>query len=94
MTTPPLPEARTCGICGVTREDVADVAYHSSNRERKVQAVCADCKARYLVRRKKSRRQRISRGNRAVEIAGMVFVGAGLLALAVVIIGAFATNLF
>src|SRR5438309_309470 len=92
-TSPPqLPEARTCTICGITREDVAEVSYHGTNRERRVQPLCADCKARFLVRKRKSRRQRISRGNRAVEVAGMVLVGAGLLALLIVILGAIANH--
>ena len=26
-----MPEERTCSICGVTREDVADVAYYGDN---------------------------------------------------------------
>jgi hypothetical protein len=94
MSPPSLPEARTCAICGVTREDVADVSYHGPNKERVVKALCADCKARHLVRKRKSRRQRISRGNRAAEVAGMVLVALGLVALVIIIIGAILTRLF
>ena len=91
--SPQLPEARTCSVCGLTRRDVADVAYYGSNREKRVRPLCAECKARHLVRKRRTRRQRISRGNRAVEIAGMILVGIGLLALVVVIIGAVVSRL-
>jgi hypothetical protein len=80
-------------MCGITREDVAEVSYYASNKEKRVDALCGDCKARHLVRKRRSRRQRISRGNRAVEIAGLVLVGIGVLALVVVIIGAIASRL-
>jgi hypothetical protein len=90
---PELPEPRTCAMCGVTREDVAEVAYYSGHREKRVDPLCADCKARHLVRRRRTRRQRISRGNRAVELSGMILVALGVLALVVVIVGAIATRL-
>ena len=90
---PQLPEARTCAMCGVTREDVAEVAYYGTNRERRVQPLCAECKARHLVRKRRTRRQRISRGNRAVELTGMILVGIGVLALVVVIVGAIVSRI-
>lgn len=90
---PQLPEARTCEMCGVTREDVAEVAYYDADRTKQVSDLCADCKARHLVRRRKSRRPKISRGNRAVEIAGLTLVSLGILVLVVVIVGAIATRL-
>ena len=90
---PQLPEPRTCAMCGVTREDVSEVSYYDTEKVRQVADLCADCKARHLVRRRKSRRPKISRSNRAVEIAGLTLVAIGLLALVVVIIGAIATRL-
>ena len=90
---PEMPEPRTCAMCGVVREDVAEVSYYSADREKRVDARCADCKARHLVRRRRSRRHQISRGNRAVEVIGLVLVGIGLVALIVVIVGAIATRL-
>jgi hypothetical protein len=91
---PELPERRTCSMCGVVREDVSEVSYYTSGRERHVDSLCADCKANHLVRRRRSsRRQRISRGNRAVEIAGLVMVALGVLALVVVILGAIASRI-
>jgi hypothetical protein len=80
-------------MCGVVREDVSEVSYYSADREKRVEALCADCKARHLVRRRRSRRHQISRGNRAVEVVGLVMVGIGLVALVVVIIGAIVTRL-
>jgi hypothetical protein len=80
-------------MCGVTREDVSEVSYYTADREKRSDPLCADCKARHLVRRRRSRRHQISRGNRAVEVAGMVLVGLGVLALIVVVIGAIATRL-
>ena len=62
-------------------------------RVKQVSDLCADCKARHLVRRRKTRRAKISRGNRAVEIAGLTLVALGLLALVIVIIGAIATRI-
>jgi len=90
---PQLPEPRTCTMCGVTREDVAEVSFYDADRNKQVSDLCADCKARHLVRRRKSRRPKISRRNRAVEIAGLVLVSVGLLVLVIVIIGAVATRL-
>jgi len=90
---PNLPEPRTCEMCGVTREDVAEVAYYDSDRVKQVSDLCADCKARHLVRRRKSRRAKISRGNRAVEVAGLTLVVLGVLVLVVVIVGAIATRI-
>ena len=92
-TGPQLPEPRTCTMCGVTREDVSEVSYYDANRTKQVSDLCADCKARHLVRRRKSRRAKISRGNRAVEVAGLTLVSLGVLVLVVVIIGAIATRL-
>ena len=80
-------------MCGVTREDVSEVAYYDSERVRQVADLCADCKARHLVRRRKSRRPKISRTNRAVEIGGLALVSLGVLVLVIVIIGAIATRL-
>jgi hypothetical protein len=80
-------------MCGVTREDVSEVSYYSADRVKRVDPLCADCKARHLVRRRRSRRHQISRGNRAVEVAGLVLVGVGIVALLVVIVGAIATRL-
>ena len=90
---PQLPEPRTCKMCGVTREDVSEVSFYDGDRNKQVADLCADCKARHLVRRRKSRRPKISRRNRAVEIAGLALVAAGLLVLVIVIIGAVATRL-
>jgi hypothetical protein len=45
------------------------------------------------VRRRKSRRPKISRRNRAVEIAGLTLVSVGFVALVIVIVGAIATRL-
>lgn len=90
---PDMPEPRTCAMCGVIREDVAEVSFYTADREKRVEALCADCKARHLVRRRRSRRHQISRGNRAVEVIGLVLVGIGLVALIVVIVGAIATRL-
>jgi hypothetical protein len=92
-TGPQLPEARTCTICEVVREDVSEVSYYDAKRVKQVSNLCADCKARHLVRRRKSRRPKISRRNRAVEIAGLTFVALGLLVLVVVLVGAIATRL-
>ena len=80
-------------MCGVTREDVSEVSYYDADRVRQVADLCADCKARHLVRRRKSRRPKISRSNRAVEIAGLALVALGALALVIVVIGAIATRL-
>jgi hypothetical protein len=98
MTTAPasgpqLPEARTCTMCGVTREDVSEVSFYDGGRNKQVADLCADCKARHLVRRRKSRRPKISRRNRAVEIAGLALVSVGFLVLVIVVIGAIATRL-
>ena len=90
---PRLPEARTCTVCGVTREDVSDVSFYDANRTKQVSDLCADCKARHLVRRRKSRRAKISRGNRAVEVAGLTLVVLGILALVIVVVGAIATRI-
>jgi len=87
-----MPEERTCSICGVTREDVADVAYYGDNHERRLKPLCSDCKARHLVRKRRSRRQRISRGNRAIEIGGMVLLGAGVFVLLIIVVAAIATR--
>jgi hypothetical protein len=75
------------------REDVSEVSYYDTKRVKQVSNLCADCKARHLVRRRKSRRPKISRRNRAVEIAGLTFVALGLLVLVVVLVGAIATRL-
>jgi hypothetical protein len=80
-------------MCGVIREDVAAVSYYDADRAKQSAELCADCKARHLVRRRKSRRSKISRGNRAVEIAGLALVVLGVLVLVVVIVGAIATRL-
>ena len=80
-------------MCVVTREDVAAVSYYDAGRAKQSAELCADCKARHLVRRRKSRRSKISRGNRAVEIAGLTLVVLGVLVLVVVIVGAIATRL-
>ena len=77
----------------MTREDVALISYYGSDREKRVEPVCGDCKSRHLERRKRTRRQRISRGNRAVELAGVLLVGAGILTLLIVIVAAVATRL-
>ncbi|MBV9410749.1 MAG: hypothetical protein JO148_04085 [Acidimicrobiia bacterium] len=90
---PHLPEPRTCDMCGVTREDVAEVAFYDADRVKQVSDLCADCKARHLVRRRKSRRAKISRGNRAVEVAGLTLVVLGVLVLVVVVVGAIATRI-
>jgi hypothetical protein len=90
---PQLPEPRTCEMCGLTREDVSEVSYYDADRVKQVADLCADCKARHLVRRRKSRRHKISRGNRAVEIAGMALVSLGVLVLIIVIVGAIATRI-
>jgi hypothetical protein len=90
---PQMPEPRTCSICGLTREDVSEVSYYDAHRAKQVDNLCADCKARHLVRRRKTRRSKISRGNRAVEIAGLTLVALGLLALVIVILGAIATRI-
>ena len=90
---PRLPEARTCTVCGVTREDVSEVSFYDANRTKQVSDLCADCKARHLVRRRRSRRSKISRGNRAAEVAGLTLVALGAVVLVVVIIGAIATRL-
>ncbi|MBV8304609.1 MAG: hypothetical protein JOZ04_10400 [Acidimicrobiia bacterium] len=45
------------------------------------------------MRRRKSRRPKISRTNRAVEIGGLALVSLGVLVLVIVIIGAIATRL-
>jgi hypothetical protein len=90
---PQLPEPRTCSMCGLTREDVSEVSYYDSHRVKQVHDLCADCKARHLVRRRKTRRSKISRGNRAVEVAGLTLVALGLLALVIVILGAIATRI-
>ena len=92
-TGPHLPEPRTCAMCGVIREDVAEVAYYDADRVKQVSDLCADCKARHLVRRRKSRRPKISRSNRAVEIAGLMLVSVGILVLVVVVVGAIVTRL-
>ena len=88
-----MPEPRTCAMCDVTREDVSEVSYYDADRVKQVSDLCADCKARHLVRRRKSRRAKISRGNRAVEIAGLTFVVLGILALVIVVVGAIATRI-
>jgi len=75
------------------REDVSEVSYYDADRTKQVADLCADCKARHLVRRRKSRRPKISRSNRAVEIAGLTLVSLGLLVIVIVIIGAIATRL-
>ena len=93
VTGPNLPEPRTCAMCGVIREDVAEVAYYDADRVKQVSDLCADCKARHLVRRRKSRRPKISRSNRAVEIAGLMLVSVGILVLVVVVVGAIVTRL-
>ncbi|MBV8985908.1 MAG: hypothetical protein JOZ68_17500 [Acidimicrobiia bacterium] len=93
VSGPQLPEPRTCAMCGVTREDVAEVSFYDAHRVKQVSDLCADCKARHLVRRRKSRRAKISRGNRAVEIAGLILVSLGILVLVVVVVGAIATRL-
>jgi hypothetical protein len=80
-------------MCGVTREDVSEVSYYDADRVKQASDLCADCKARHLVRRRKSRRAKISRGNRAVEIAGLTLVALAILALVVVIVGAVATRI-
>ena len=80
-------------MCGVVREDVAAVSYYDADRTKQSSELCADCKARHLVRRRKSRRPKISRSNRAVEIAGLTLVALGVLVLVVVIVGAIATRL-
>jgi hypothetical protein len=80
-------------MCGVVREDVAEVAFYDADRAKQVADLCADCKARHLVRRRKSRRPKISRSNRAVEIAGLALVALGILALVVVVVGAIATRI-
>jgi hypothetical protein len=80
-------------MCGVTREDVAEVSYYDAERVKQVADLCADCKARHLVRRRKSRRPKISRGNRAVEIGGLIFVSLGVLVLVIVVVGAIVTRL-
>jgi hypothetical protein len=80
-------------MCGLTREDVSEVSYYDAHRVKQVDNLCADCKARHLVRRRKTRRSKISRGNRAVEIAGLTLVALGLLALVIVILGAIATRI-
>ena len=90
---PQLLEPRTCSMCGLTREDVSEVSYYDSHRVKQVADLCADCKARHLVRRRKSRRPKISRRNRAVEIAGLTLVALGILVLVVVIVGAIATRI-
>ncbi|TMK84493.1 MAG: hypothetical protein E6G57_14905 [Actinobacteria bacterium] len=72
---------------------MSEVSYYDADRNKQVADVCADCKARHLVRRRKSRRPKISRRNRAVEIAGLTLVSLGLLVLVIVIIGAIATRL-
>jgi hypothetical protein len=90
---PHLPEPRTCVMCGVTREDVSEVSYYDAGRVKQVAELCADCKARHLVRRRKSRRPKISRRNRAVEVAGLTLVALGILVLVVVIVGAIATRI-
>jgi hypothetical protein len=90
---PNLPEPRTCAMCGVTREDVAEVGYYDADRVKQVADLCADCKARHLVRRRKSRRPKISRGNRAVEVAGLTLVALGILVLVIVVVGAIATRI-
>ena len=90
---PQLPEPRKCSMCGVIREDVSEVSYYDADRTKQVADLCADCKARHLVRRRKSRRPKISRRNRAVEIGGLILVALGALVLVVVIIGAIATRL-
>jgi hypothetical protein len=90
---PNLPEPRTCEMCGVTREDVSEVSYYDADRVKQVSDLCADCKARHLVRRRKSRRPKISRSNRAVEVAGLTLVVLGILVLVVVIVGAIATRI-
>ena len=92
-TGPHLPEPRTCAMCGVIREDVAEVSYYDADRVKQLQDLCADCKARHLVRRRKSRRPKISRSNRAVEIAGLALVALGILVLVVVIVGGIATRI-
>jgi len=92
-TGPNLPEPRTCSMCGVIREDVAEVGFYDAGRVKQVADLCADCKARHLVRRRKSRRPKISRSNRAVEIAGLTLVALGILVLVVVIVGAIATRI-
>jgi hypothetical protein len=88
-----LPEARACTICGVVREDVSEVSFYSADHQKRTEPLCADCKTRHLVRRRRSRRRQISRGNRAAEIAGMVLVGVGIVALLVVIVGTIASRL-
>ena len=90
---PQLPEPRTCEKCGVIREDVSEVSFYDADRVKQVANLCADCKARHLVRRRKTRRPKISRGNRAVEIAGLTLVALGVLALVIVIVGAIATRI-
>jgi len=75
------------------REDVSEVSYYDADRTKQVADLCADCKARHLVRRRKSRRPKISRSNRAVEIAGLTLVSLGLLVIVIVVIGAIATRL-
>jgi len=80
-------------MCGVVREDVAAVSYYDDKKVKQSSELCADCKARHLVRRRKSRRPKISRSNRAVEIAGLALVAIVVLALIVVVVGAIATRL-
>ena len=90
---PQLPEARTCDMCGVIREDVSEVSYYDADRVKQVADLCTDCKGRHLVRRRKTRRPKISRGNRAVEVAGLTLVALGILAIVIVIVGAIATRI-
>ncbi len=80
-------------MCGITREDVGQVSFYGADRSKQVADMCADCKARHLVRRRKSRRAKISRGNRAAELAGLTLVALGVLVLVIVIVGAIATRL-
>jgi hypothetical protein len=69
------------------------VSYYGADRTKQSSELCADCKARHLVRRRKSRRPKISRSNRAVEIAGLALVVLGVLVLIVVVVGAIATRI-
>ena len=90
------PRPRTCQRCGQTREDVAEVSYYVTRGQKALMLLCSECKARYLVRRRRTNHPslaRVSRGNRAVERVGLALAIAGAIALAIVIVGAVVTRM-
>ena len=75
---------------------MAEVSYYATRGEKSLMLLCSECKARYLVRRRRSNHpslSRVSRGNRAVERIGLALAIAGAIALAVVIVGAVVTRM-